>query len=726
MNRTANKIRPHANKITRVTVIAAITLVGCSVAWGQQQPWTANGSNITNTNAGNVGVGTPTPGKLLTVNGDAGVTTLYGNSTSQNANDSLKLGPGANGNFFIDNIGAGTFAQTIFGYNQTKTNAANSVFSVFNNSTDRLQLFFAQSAGTASGTNQVSFPTGNVGIGTTNPAFKLHIVTGADVYNAFRIVAPDNHFAHISPSLGAGSFNPITQAGDTAIIFGNGISTPGSASLVIAPWSGTLSGLRMDTNGNVGIGTATPWEKLAVMEGNVSLYGSTPWTSGNLRLTAAGSSASWRLAPCNNVGDVNCPPNGLVIHQDVVGTRMAFTSNGNVGIGTMAPNYKLDVAGTAGLGQAYLTNSDVYFNNPSHNHTGFGNVAGNAAIENAANYNTLMILGRSGGIGGVRSVSIYDRLDVNGALNATGSVGIGTTGPGYKLDVQGGQVNASGGFCIAGDCKTSWSQLGGASQWSTAGTSAYFNSGNVGIGTASPDYTLDVNGGFLHTTFNTQSLPTSSGLGGLAVGWNRTGGYAEVNFYNVYNNAHTAFQFSQKTGTGTATDLLTIMGDGKVGIGTTTPSAALDVAGNINVSGNINAKYQDVAEWVPAAQPLVAGTVVVLDPESSNHVIASTREYDTTVAGVISEKPGISLGQAGEGRILVATTGRVMVQVDASHGPIRVGDLLVTSGNTGMAMRSEPLDLGGAKIHRPGTLIGKALEPLNSGTGKILVLLSLQ
>jgi hypothetical protein len=67
-----------------------------------------------------------------------------------------------------------------------------------------------------------------------------------------------------------------------------------------------------------------------------------------------------------------------------------------------------------------------------------------------------------------------------------------------------------------------------------------------------------------------------------------------------------------------------------------------------------------------------------------------------------------------------------MVQVDASRGPIRVGDLLVTSGNSGMAMRSEPLDLGGAKIHRPGTLIGKALEPLSSGTGKILVLLSLQ
>jgi hypothetical protein len=43
-----------------------------------------------------------------------------------------------------------------------------------------------------------------------------------------------------------------------------------------------------------------------------------------------------------------------------------------------------------------------------------------------------------------------------------------------------------------------------------------------------------------------------------------------------------------------------------------------------------------------------------------------------------------------------------------------------------MAMKSEPLDLAGVKLHRPGTLIGKALEPLAGGEGEIVVLLSLQ
>jgi hypothetical protein len=43
-----------------------------------------------------------------------------------------------------------------------------------------------------------------------------------------------------------------------------------------------------------------------------------------------------------------------------------------------------------------------------------------------------------------------------------------------------------------------------------------------------------------------------------------------------------------------------------------------------------------------------------------------------------------------------------------------------------MAMKSEPLDIAGVKLHRPGALIGKALEALPTGQGEILVLLSLQ
>ena len=70
----------------------------------------------------------------------------------------------------------------------------------------------------------------------------------------------------------------------------------------------------------------------------------------------------------------------------------------------------------------------------------------------------------------------------------------------------------------------------------------------------------------------------------------------------------------------------------------------------------------------------------------------------------------------------VATTGRVKVKADAARAPIRVGDLLVTSGREGVAMKSVPVKLDGTPIHRPGTIIGKALEPLEKGVGEILVL----
>jgi hypothetical protein len=146
---------------------------------------------------------------------------------------------------------------------------------------------------------------------------------------------------------------------------------------------------------------------------------------------------------------------------------------------------------------------------------------------------------------------------------------------------------------------------------------------------------------------------------------------------------------------------------GNVGIGgvpSSTANLRLQVTGDVSVSGNIGAKYQDVAEWVPSPAPLPAGTVVILDMEHNNQVIASTHAYDTKVAGVISSMPGLLLGIEGEGKVKVATTGRVKVKVDASKGAIKVGDLLVTSDVPGVAMRSEATEINGRRFHQPGTV----------------------
>ncbi len=68
--------------------------------------------------------------------------------------------------------------------------------------------------------------------------------------------------------------------------------------------------------------------------------------------------------------------------------------------------------------------------------------------------------------------------------------------------------------------------------------------------------------------------------------------------------------------------------------------------------------------------------------------------------------------------IPMAMVGIVPCKVSAENGPIRPGDLLVTSATPGHAMRDED--------PRVGTVLGKALEALDAGTGSIRVLVTLQ
>jgi len=155
----------------------------------------------------------------------------------------------------------------------------------------------------------------------------------------------------------------------------------------------------------------------------------------------------------------------------------------------------------------------------------------------------------------------------------------------------------------------------------------------------------------------------------------------------------------------------------------------VEVTGNIEVTGkgsDIRLTNADCAEDfdVCGAIKVEPGTVMVLGDEGT--LFESQQAYDKRVAGVISGagdyKPAIVLdgGKSSGNRQPIALMGKVFCKVDAQFGTIQVGDLLTTSPTAGHAMvASEP-------VRAFGTIIGKALRPLVSGTGLIPILVALQ
>ena len=287
---------------------------------------------------------------------------------------------------------------------------------------------------------------------------------------------------------------------------------------------------------------------------------------------------------------------------------------------------------------------------------------------------------------------------------------------------------------VAAQVQPDWTAVSGGAQVYTTNTNA-----NVGIGTTNPDTRLTFGPGAGGETFRYNPNPSARLLDfDFNHFWNavqaRNGAAMRIDLR--WDLGQPAFTWmtrnaGQAIPAGTETVKMVLDGNGNLGIGTITPTRKLDVVGNANVSGtltggSIAATYQDLAEWVPSDDDLAPATVVVLDPAKSNHVTASGKAYDSSVAGVISAQPGILLGVGGNSQVKVATTGRVKVRVDATKAPIKIGDLLVTSDESGVAMKSIPVDMNGVQFHRPGTVLGKALEPLADGKGEILVLLSLQ
>jgi hypothetical protein len=148
--------------------------------------------------------------------------------------------------------------------------------------------------------------------------------------------------------------------------------------------------------------------------------------------------------------------------------------------------------------------------------------------------------------------------------------------------------------------------------------------------------------------------------------------------------------------------------------------------GDVYADGSFNPGGADFAELLPAVAGLGPGDVLVIGPDGQ--LARSTEAYQPTVVGVYSTKPGI-VGGGEDGKMFsemdlsskapLAVVGVVPVKASAENGPINPGDLLVASATPGHAMKADP----NPSI---GTVIGKALAGLDSGTGVIEALVMLQ
>jgi hypothetical protein len=190
---------------------------------------------------------------------------------------------------------------------------------------------------------------------------------------------------------------------------------------------------------------------------------------------------------------------------------------------------------------------------------------------------------------------------------------------------------------------------------------------------------------------------------------------------------------------------LTFVPNGNVGIGTTAPGAKLEVSGSVLLTSGSGGSitYQDgttqttawtgtvcggdYAESVDASgdrKKYEPGDVLVIDPETPSKFLRSSEPYSRAVAGVYSTKPGVTgrrqTTPKSADEIPMAVIGIVPVKVSAENGPIRPSDLLVASSHAGYAMK------GTDSSRMLGAIIGKAMGNLESGTGVIEVLVTLQ
>jgi len=536
--------------------------------------------------SGNVGIGTASPIAPLDVQSNTGGTGIIIRGRSDNST-ALR--------FYANNA---TTQQAYIGADDSNIDflsVATRPIRFFVNSLIQYQInqlgVFSWYDG-AGGTRMTLNSTG-LGIGTTSPNLPLDIVSSTSGANALQIRnRSNNDYGFIIFNNYAGSETSIAQIG----AYRTGVN---QGSLLL--YTGTTEKVRINNDGNVGIGTSSPTRKL-------HLYSAQSVIALSNTGTGAWSGLQWSVGNGAYVAYSGLLDDTGRYFIDVGSNGDDFTilQNGNVGIGTTSPASKLSIAGSSATNfkSLILRNGD-------------GTIGSTVSIDLETSAGTIgdeaALAARISGIrlgGGTTGGLVFATTD-NGNLGErvrilnNGAVGIGTTSPslisGYVgLNVVNAgytqiklQSNASAaGIEFKPSSGNSWElQANNSNQWFVFDrTQDVYRltidvNGNVGIGTTSPGQKLEV----ATTTSNTRVRINStevvateyfrSGTGVWLVGSDSSNSFKIARASNFGTNDYLSINSATADVTFFDTVLgarMTLNGTG-LGIGTTSPANKLDV-----------------------------------------------------------------------------------------------------------------------------------------------------
>lgn len=317
-----------------------------------------------------------------------------------------------------------------------------------------------------------------------------------------------------------------------------------------------------------------------------------------------------------------------------------------------------------------------------------------------------------------------------GTTTPTHTVHIASTGPTLALQDTDSTTDQVGyvSYRDSGNVERAWVGYG------TAGSQVFsivnarttghiallpFAGGNVGIGTTTPTHTVHI-ASTAPTLAIQDTNSTTDQVGYVSY---RDSGNVERAWVGYGTPGSQVFSIVNARPTGHIA-LLPFAG-GNVGIGTTAPAAKLHVIGTTRTTV-LEITGADLAEKFPVSEPIEPGMVVCIDLDRAGLLCLSRSAYDRAVAGIVSGANGFAAGAilgnlpGHDASPPVALSGRVYVWCDAAELSIEPGDFLTTSDTPGHAMKAADLD------RSRGAVIGKAMTPLASGRGLVLVLVNLQ